>query len=145
MRSLGPKAEGSSALHRYVAPVTDVPPFYQRPPQTAGKATAALVFAILAWFVCPVIPAIVALVLASQADGEIRASGGALTGESLLTAARIIAWINIALLGFVIVGATLAITFLGSTSTDKLSNIGSTIERVAVTVPAGAAVAAVTP
>ena len=112
--------------------MTDIPQVaYQRPPQAAGKATAALVFAILAWFVCPIIFAIVALVLASQADNEIRASGGALTGESQVTAARIVAWINLALVGFVVVGSILAITFLGAASTDKLSGVGSTLERVA--------------
>lgn len=114
-------------------PVTDIPQAaYQRPPQAAGKATAALVFAILAWFVCPIVFAIVALVLASQADNEIKASGGALTGESQVTAARIVAWINIALLGLVVLGAILIAVFLAPSETDSLNNMGSTLERIAV-------------
>jgi hypothetical protein len=46
--------------------------------------------------VCPVIPAIVALVLIPGAKRKIDESGGRLTGEGLLTAAKWISWINIA-------------------------------------------------
>ena len=70
---------------------------YYVPPQTDGKAIGALVSAILSFVVCPLAPAIVALVLASQSDQEIAASQGRLTGEGFNTAARITAWVNIAL------------------------------------------------
>jgi ABC-type multidrug transport system permease subunit len=45
--------------------------------------------------VCPLILAIVALVLASGARRDIAASGGARQGAGLVTAATVIAWINI--------------------------------------------------
>src|SRR5688500_6706664 len=59
---------------------------------TAGSATAALVCSILAWVVCPIVLAIVALVLASRAGDEIRTGGGRVGGDGMVTAARIIAW-----------------------------------------------------
>jgi hypothetical protein len=58
----------------------------------------------VSFVVCPLIPAIVALVLASSADAEIRASGGRLTGEGLNKAAKIISWINIGLTVVGIIG-----------------------------------------
>jgi hypothetical protein len=44
-----------------------------------------------------VVAAIVALVLASSANREIRESGGWVTGDGLVTAAKILAWIHLAL------------------------------------------------
>jgi hypothetical protein len=71
-------------------------PSWAPPPQTSGTAIAALVLACCSWFVFPVIPAIVGLVLASSAQNDIDASGGRLTGDGLLTATRWVAWANIA-------------------------------------------------
>jgi hypothetical protein len=73
-------------------------------PQTEGSATAALIVAIVGFFVCAPVGAIVALVLANNAQKKIEASGGTLTGESQVRAARIIAWIEIALTVLVIIG-----------------------------------------
>ena len=67
-----------------------------------------LVLAIVSWVAFPVIPAIVALVLASKATKEIRASNGWLTGEGMALAAKIMSWINI---GFAIL-ATIFVIFL---------------------------------
>jgi hypothetical protein len=50
-----------------------------------------------------VIAAIVSLALCPSSRRKIEASGGALTGESMLTAAKIVAWINIALTALVLV------------------------------------------
>jgi hypothetical protein len=75
---------------------------YARAPETSSAAIVALVAAILSWVFCPVIPAIVALVFCSSADREIAASGGAKTGDGLVKAARIIAWINVILFGLLI-------------------------------------------
>jgi hypothetical protein len=80
-------------------------------PQTSGKAIAALVCTIAAFpFWCFVgIPAIVGLFLASSAKKEIRASGGRLTGEGMVTAAQILGWIAVGLtivgIGLIILGA----------------------------------------
>ena len=71
---------------------------YPQPPETESSAVVALVLAISSFVVCPVIPAIVALVLANNADAAIQASGGRKTGEGLTKAARIVAWINIGLI-----------------------------------------------
>ena len=93
------------------------PPGYQQgyqgyapgPPKTEGMAVAALIVAIASFAACPVIAAVVALVLAGRAKANIDASRGTLGGEGLVTAARIISWINIALsvlfIGLIIVVA----------------------------------------
>jgi hypothetical protein len=70
---------------------------YGGPPQTEGKATAALVVAVVGLFICSLVGGIIALVLAGQADRSIAASGGARTGGGVLKAAKIVAWIDIAL------------------------------------------------
>ena len=77
---------------------------YPYPPsaKTSGSAIAALVLAIASFVVCPVIAAIVALVLAATAGREIRESGGWITGEGVVTAAKVIAWIHLALFGLLI-------------------------------------------
>ncbi len=49
-----------------------------------------------------VIAAIVSLALCPSARRKIQASGGALTGEGLLTAAKIVSWINIGLTALVL-------------------------------------------
>lgn len=73
-----------------------VPPPYGSP-QTSGTAIAALVLAVGSFVVFPIVPAIIALVLARSASQDIRVSGGRLTGDGLVTAARWTAWINLVL------------------------------------------------
>lgn len=82
-----PSPEGTSTL---AAPVA-------YPTQTSSNAIVALVLAIAAWPLCPIIFAIIALVFASKASKEIDASGGRVGGEGFVTAARIVAWLNIGL------------------------------------------------
>jgi hypothetical protein len=75
-------------------------------PQTSSNAIIALILAIVSWAVCPIIPAVVALVLASSAAKEIEASGGRVQGAGLVTAARIVSWVNIGLwAAMLVVGA----------------------------------------
>ncbi|HEY0399041.1 MAG TPA: hypothetical protein VGF00_11670 [Acidimicrobiia bacterium] len=78
---------------------------YQPVARTDGAAIAALVLAIASFVICPVIPAIVALVVASTARRNIAASGGAVQGLGLCQAATIVAWVNI---GLFVGGALLA-------------------------------------
>jgi hypothetical protein len=88
-------------------PVTYAPgayPAYAYPASTSTSAIVGLVLSIVAWFVCPVVPAIIALVLAHKSDQEIAASQGRVGGAGLNTATRIISWINIGLYAAVIVG-----------------------------------------
>jgi hypothetical protein len=86
------------------------PPYGYAPPQTDGKAVAALVCAIASFVVLPLIPAIVAVVLASSSRKEIAASGGRLTGESLATGALVVGWINI---GLCAIGLLVTLAALG--------------------------------
>lgn len=74
----------------------------------------ALVLAIVSWIICPIVLAIVALILASKADKEIQASNGWSTGSGMVTAAKIISWINIILYVLVIIVVIVAMVFVAS-------------------------------
>lgn len=76
---------------------------YQAGPKTSSNAIIALVLSIAAWAVCPIVPAIVSLVFASMASKEIDASGDRIQGRTMVTAARIVSWINIGFYAAVIV------------------------------------------
>jgi len=67
------------------------------PRRTDTKAIIGLVLAIASWVMCPLVAAVVALVLASQSSREIEASQGALEGRGLNTATKWVAWLNIVL------------------------------------------------
>lgn len=88
------------------------PGYYGQPPQTDGTAIAVLILAIGSWVICPIIPAIIALVLARGAKEGIAESGGTKTGEGLVKAGVIVSWINIGfyVLIAVIVAIALALT-----------------------------------
>ena len=87
----------------YAAPAPAPYPYTPAPP-TSSNAIIGLVLAIVSWVVCPVIPAIVALVLARSSTQEIARSGGAVGGAGLNTATRVISWINIGVYAALIVG-----------------------------------------
>jgi hypothetical protein len=70
---------------------------YPIAPQTDGTAICVLVLAICSFVLLPVVPAVVALVLAPGAERDIAASGGRLTGEGLVRAGRVVAWVHLAL------------------------------------------------
>jgi len=78
------------------APVPPAPA-YGPFPKTSNNAIAALILSIVAWVVCPIIPAIIALVFANKAEKEIAVSNGWVTGGGLVTASKIVSWINIGL------------------------------------------------
>jgi Domain of unknown function (DUF4190) len=78
-------------------------------PRTEGMAVAALVCAIASWVACPVILGVVALALAHAAGNKIDASAGRLTGEGIVRAAQIVAWINIALWTLATVAAAIVL------------------------------------
>ncbi|HET8788011.1 MAG TPA: DUF4190 domain-containing protein, partial [Actinomycetes bacterium] len=89
---------------------------YTQAPPTDSSATAALVIAIIGFFTCPPVGAIVALVLANSAQKRIEASNGQLGGLEMARAARIIAIIELALTALALVGGLIAIAVsLGST------------------------------
>ena len=66
-------------------------------PATAGAAVAALVLAIASFVFCPFISAVAALFVAGNAKRTIVDSGGTKSGAGMVTAARVIAWVNIVL------------------------------------------------
>ena len=76
----------------------------------------ALVCAIGSWVLLPVVLAVVALALASTADRSIAESQGWRTGSGLVTAARVLAWVNLVawLLVVVFVAALLVGLAVGS-------------------------------
>jgi hypothetical protein len=103
-------------------PGTPIPPQQWGPPaapgvapyapaKTDGTAIAALILSIVSWVFCPIIAAVVALVLAHVAGNKIDASGGRLTGAGIVRAAQIIAWIHIGLatIGMVALAIGLAV------------------------------------
>ena len=100
-----PPAGGYAPAPAYGVPQTPMP-------QTNSNAIIALVLSIVSWAVCPIVVAIVALVLASKAKKEIEQSGGWQTGSGFVTAAKIIAWINIAFMIVVLIFYVILIAFV---------------------------------
>jgi hypothetical protein len=84
---------------------------YPAGPQTEGAATAALVIAIVGFFICAPVGAVVALVLANSAEKRIRESNGRLTGLDQARAARIIAIIELVLTAVLILIFVIAVAF----------------------------------
>ncbi len=96
-------------------PAPGYPPYgYAPAPTTSTSAIVGLVLAIASWIVCPIVLAIVALVLAKKSNDEIAASQGRVGGEGLNTATKVVAWINIGLYAaiFVIIGAIFLIALV---------------------------------
>jgi hypothetical protein len=65
-------------------------------PADEHKAIIALVLAIASFVVCPLIPAIVALVSPPRATQEIRRLRRFVSGDGDRQAAKIVSWVNIA-------------------------------------------------
>jgi hypothetical protein len=88
---------------------------YPPGPQNDSSATAALVIAIVGFFTCPPVGAIIALVLANSAQKRIEASNGQLGGLEMARAARIIAIIELVLTAvLILVGLLVAFASLGA-------------------------------
>jgi hypothetical protein len=84
---------------------------YPQAPPTDSSATAALVIAIVGFFICPPVGAVVAWILANSAQKRIEASNGQLGGLEMAKAARIIAIIELALSAIALVGLLMVIAF----------------------------------
>ena len=72
---------------------------------------------LASFMLCPVILAIVGLVLAGQSDRAIATSGGWLEGRTLNRATRWIAWINIVLSIVAVLGLVVLMVVLFSAGT----------------------------
>lgn len=90
-------------------------PYGQPNPGPAGaaptddKAVWALVSSIAGFFLCPIVLHIVGWVLANQSLATIRSSGGAIGGDGLAKAARVLAIVGLVLYG---VGILLSVLLL---------------------------------
>src|SRR5918992_2434958 len=88
---------------------------YPPGPQTDSTATAALVIAVVGFFIGAPVGAIGALVLANSAQKRIEESNGRLTGLEQARAARIIAIVELALTAvLILVGVLVAVASLGA-------------------------------
>ena len=88
---------------------------YPAGPQTDSSATAALVIAVVGFFICAPVGAIVALVLANSAQKRIEESNGRLTGLEQARAARIIAIVELVLTAvLILVGVLVAVASIGA-------------------------------
>jgi hypothetical protein len=75
--------------------------------------------------ICPLIPAVVALILGANARKKIVQSGGRLGGLGLVTAATIVSWVNIGLCALGIVAIILIAVFADpNTSSTTVDSIG---------------------
>ena len=110
-----PPSQGNGPQSGYGQPGYGQPgygqPGYGRAQETASRAIVVLVCAIASFVVVPFIPAVVALALAGGAQQQIAQSGGRLTGDGLVRAGRILAWINVGLTALVVVGIIGLIAF----------------------------------
>jgi hypothetical protein len=90
---------------------------YQPAPQTDSAATAALVIAIVGFFVCPPVGGVVALIMALSSERRIRESGGRLTGLDQARIAKVIAIIELALVALGVIVVLLIVIFALSSDT----------------------------
>jgi hypothetical protein len=110
-------------------PPPAVPPAAPMPgaqPPTSTNAVIGLVLAIGSWFICPIIAAVAALLVARSSGKEIEASGGTIGGAGMNTATRIIAWINIGV--YIVVGVIFAI--IAALGIGIFAQVASTVDPV---------------
>ncbi len=108
----------SSSARTYRAPAGRTADPYARSPwptaaPTSTLATFALILGILSFIVLPFIGGIGAVILGHMARGEIRASGGQVSGEGQATAGLVLGYINLALslIGFLMLCLPFAVLF----------------------------------
>jgi hypothetical protein len=113
-----------------------------------GSPWAAWILALVA-FLVPVLPAIIALVLAARAAGRIRASQGTLAGAGMVTAARVVATGALVLVPVgILVGAGLVASLQQTTGPEGRPSVAATppgTTATTVTEPAATATTAVSP
>jgi hypothetical protein len=100
----------------YPPPQQAYGPPYGYQAQTEQKAIWALVAALAGYVACPIVLHVVGWVLANQALRDIRASGGALTGEGMAQAARVLAIVGLVFFALVIAGAIVLVAWAGLAS-----------------------------
>lgn len=94
-------------------------------PTTSNDAVVALVLSICSWVFCPGLLAVLALVFAGKAKRAIDASGGWVTGDGMVTAAKVVAWINLGLtLAFVVIFVAVLVIGAVASTTSPGASIG---------------------
>jgi hypothetical protein len=73
------------------------------PQRTSGKAIAALICSILNFVIGPLVLATLGLILAVQAQRDIRSSGGAIGGERIARTATVLSIVGLVLDGVALV------------------------------------------
>jgi hypothetical protein len=114
---LPPQTELAATWPSQSVPSTAAPlagPVVASAPATSSNGIVALVLAISSWVILPFalgwVFAIIGLVFAGKGAREIAESEGRVQGQGFVTAARIVAWINI---GVTAALAVLAVVVLG--------------------------------
>lgn len=83
---------------------------YQPSPPTPGNAIASLILGIVSIVLCPIITAVIGLILGYSAKKEIDKSGGRLGGRGVAMGGIITSWIGLAIytpiIVLIIIGAT---------------------------------------
>ena len=111
--------------------MTTVPPTRPTPPyavpQNSSKATTSLVLGIVGVVACGFIAGIPAIIVGRQAQREIDASNGWLTGRGMATAGIVLGWIEVglAILATVVVVVVFA---LGGAISNAFEDSCSTIQ-----------------
>jgi hypothetical protein len=82
-----------------------------------------LILAIASWVVCPLITAVIALVLAGQSNRAIAASGGRLEGRSMNTATKWVAWANIVVTVLLMVAGLIFLAFVVTTDPTVINDL----------------------
>ncbi len=114
--------------------MSDVPPpgplQARMPPAPAaptnGMAVAALVLGIAGLTVLPGLGSILALAFGYSGRSEIRASGGAETGEGMAVAGIVLGWVGVAVGALLVVGLILALGLFGAVAHHVHIQIGPT-------------------
>ena len=70
-------------------------------PRTNNLAVVSLIFGVVAWVLCPIVAAVVAVVTGHRARGEIRVSGEG--GDGMALAGLVLGYLNLALVGLSVV------------------------------------------
>ena len=78
---------------------------------TSQNAILSLVFGILGWMACPILCAIVAVILGHMARAEIRRSGGSIDGDGMALVGLLLGWVHLILAFLVIVGYVVILLF----------------------------------
>jgi len=86
-----------------------VPATYARPQETSGKATASLIFGIVAYLILPFLAAIAAIILGHLALSDIKKKAGQLKGSGLAIAGLVMGYAQIVLIPFILIIAVIAI------------------------------------